>query len=343
MFSVCMPHSFHRPKTWLAAGAAALTAALCPAGPAQAAVGVSWVSPANNSTFAAGSVVNLSGAANASGISGGTGLDLALVLDSSGSMGTVSSGKSRQVWVREAATALVNALPQSSTSVSVVEFDSNAVLLKALTPLASGKASVLTAIGTVDASGGTNIGAGIDTAKNELVGANATAGRIQVEVVISDGVSSGQPANNAATALAAGVEAVHTVGIPGHSVATMKAIATSGNGTYTNGTDLTALIGLFSGTSGNLVGIDSVDVVLNDGTFLDNVALDGLGNFLLPDITLFAGNNVFKATAFDTEGNSATAELVLIGSAVPEPQTMALLLAGLATCGVMSARRRSAR
>lgn len=332
------PQFFNRSKALLAA---TLSALVWPAAPALAAVGVSWVSPLNNSVYAAGTVLNLSGAANASGISGGTGLDLALVLDSSGSMTAVTSGKSRQVWVREAATALVNALPQASSSVSVVEFDSNAVLLKALTPLTTGKAQVLTAIAGVDASGTTNIGAGIDTAKVELSSANATAGRIQVQVVISDGASSGQPANNAAAALAAGVEAVHSVGIPGHSVSTMRAIATAGNGTYTNGTDLTALIGLFSGTAGNLVGIDSVDVVFNDGTFLDNVAIDGLGNFVLPDVTLFAGNNVFKATAFDTEGNFATAELTLVGSTVPEPETLALLLAGLTTCGVV-ARRRSA-
>lgn len=68
----------------------------------------------------------------------------------------------------------------------------------------------------------------------------------------------------------------------------------------------------------------------------------GVGIFVLPDVTIFAGNNVFKATAFDTEGHSANAELILIGSTVPEPETMALLLAGLATCGV-AAGRRSAR
>jgi len=123
----------------------------------------------------------------------------------------------------------------------------------------------------------------------------------------------------------------------------MQAIATAGHGTYTNGSDLTALIGLFSGTAGNLVGIDSVDILLNDGTLLDNVAIDGLGNFVLPAVTLFEGNNVFKATAFDTLGNSATAELTLIGSAVPEPETLALLVAGLAVFGARARLRSSAQ
>jgi len=325
----------------LASAAALLVASFLPAGPAFAEVGVSWVSPLNNTVFAAGSLVDLSGAANASGTIGGTGLDLALVLDSSGSMSSVNSGQSRQLWVKQAAAALINALPQASTSVSVVEFDSDANLLKALTPLSSGKADVLAAVNLVDASGSTNIGSGIDKAKTELTGPNATAGRIQVEVVISDGVSSGVPANNAAAAFLAGVEAVHTVGIPGHSPATMQAIATAGHGTYTNGTDVTALIGLFSGTAGNLVGIDSVDVILNDGTFLNNVGIDGLGNFVLPSVTLFAGNNVFKAIAYDTLGNSAESTLTLIG-AVPEPETWGLLMAGLLVCGV-SARARSTK
>lgn len=325
----------------LASAATLVAASFLPLGGAQAAVGVSWVSPLNNTVFAAGSLVDLSGAANASGTIGGTGLDLALVLDSSGSMSTVNSGQSRQLWVKQAASALINALPQASTSVSVVEFDSDANLLQALTPLSSGKAAVLAAVNTVDASGGTDIGAGIDKAKTELTGANATAGRIQVEVVISDGVSSGNPPLSAFNAFTAGVEAIHTVGIPGHSPGTMQAIATAGHGTYTNGTDLTKLIGLFSGTAGNLVGIDSVDVVLNDGTFLDNVAIDGLGNFVLPSVTLFAGNNVFKAIAYDTLGNSAESTLTLIG-AVPEPEAWGLLMAGLLVCGV-SVRARSAK
>ena len=327
-----------------AVGATVLAASLWVATPALAAVTVSWGSPLNNSVFDAGSVVSLTGAANASGIIGGTGLDLALVLDSSGSMVTVNSGQSRQAWVRQAAAALVNAVPQASTSVAVVEFDSNAVMLAGLTPLSTGKATVLTAINSVDASGSTNIGAGITRATTELTGPNATAGRVQVQVVLSDGISSGNPATNAAAAFLAGVDAVHAVGIPGHSPATMQAIATAGHGTYTNGSDLTALIGLFSGTAGNLVGIDSGDILLNDGTLLDNVAIDGLGNFVLPAVTLFEGNNVFKATAFDTLGNSATAELTLVGAAVvPEPETLALLVAGLAVFGARARLRSSAQ
>jgi Ca-activated chloride channel family protein len=316
--------------------------ALMPLGQAQAAVAVSWSAPpAAGASFLEGTTINLFGSANSSGIKGGTGLDLALVLDSSGSMTTVNSGKTRQVWVREAATALVNALPQNSTSVAVVDFDTSATLLKPLTALNPGKASVISSINAVNASGGTTIGTGITRATTELTGANATAGRIQVQVVISDGESSGNPALNAAAAVAAGVEAVHTVGIPGHSVTTMQAIATAGNGTYTNGTDVSALIALFSGTAGNLVGISDVDITLNDGSVIDNIALDGLGNFALPTVTLALGANVFTATAHDTLGNTAVETLTLYGTpAVPEPESIALLVAGLGVVGMLSARRR---
>lgn len=306
-------------------------------GLAQAVVAVSWTSPSSAGLYAIGQVVNPTGNANASGLTGGTGLDLALVLDSSGSMSTTVSGKTRRVWLQEASAALVNALPAASTSVAVVDFDSDALLLQGLTPLSGGTASVINAINAVDASGGTNIGAGIVRATTELTGAAHSAGRTQMMVVVSDGVSSGSPATSAAAALAAGVDAIHAVGIPGHDAATMQGIATAGNGIYTNASDLTSLINLFNGTAGNLVGIQKVDVTMNDGSFIAGIAIDGLGNFSLPNAVLHAGANVFTAVAYDTLGNSATAVLTL--QAVPEPSTYAMLALGLGLMGALRRRR----
>jgi Ca-activated chloride channel homolog len=309
---------------------------------AQAAVSVNWTSPANNSVFLAGTAITLTGSASATGTTGGTGLDLALVLDSSGSMTSTISGKTLQAWQKEAATALVNALPLGSTSVTVVEFDSDANTVRTLTSLNTNKAAVITAINSVDASGGTDIGLGINKATAELNGSFATAGRTQVQVVMSDGLSSGNPSAAAAQALLAGIDAVHAVGLPGHNATQMKNIALAGNGTYTNGTDVSTLAGLFSGTAGNLVGIKEVDLTLNDGTFLDNVAIDGLGNFVLPNITLALGDNFFTAVAYDSLGNSATSVTNMVGitAAVPEPATWAGILACLGVLGGVGARQR---
>ncbi|MDO8895575.1 MAG: VWA domain-containing protein [Nitrosomonas sp.] len=324
-------------KRWLAVSTL-VSVGLGMSGAAQAAVAVSWTGPSPFATYSVGEVVNPFGNANASGIIGGTGLDLALVLDSSGSMSSISSGKSRNAWLEEASAALVNALPVDSTSVAVIDFDSDALLLQGLTPLSSGSAAVLSAITAIDASGGTAINAGINRASTELTGTNHTDGRTQMMVVVSDGGSSRTAAETSAiAALSLGVDAIHTVGIPGHNVLTMQTIATAGNGIYTNASDLTSLIDLFNGTSGNLVGIDHVDVTMNNGLFIDHIAIDGLGNFILPNATLFFGDNVFTAVAYDTLGNSATAQLIL--TAVPEPSTYAMLVLGLALVGWASNRR----
>ena len=198
-------------KHWLAVSAVA-SFGFGVSSASLAAVAVSWTGPSPLATYSVGEVVNPFGNANASGIIGGTGLDLALVLDSSGSMGIIDSGKTRNAWLEEASTALVNALPVSSTSVAVVDFDSSASLLQGLTPLSSDSASVLSAIAAIDASGGTAIDAGIDRATTELIGSNHTDGRTQMMVVVSDGESNRAAAvASAAAALGFGVDAIHTV------------------------------------------------------------------------------------------------------------------------------------
>lgn len=59
---------------------------------AMADVSVVWTAPANGTVYPVGTLVNPVGAATATGSIGGTGgLDLALVLDSSGSMTTSNS------------------------------------------------------------------------------------------------------------------------------------------------------------------------------------------------------------------------------------------------------------
>jgi Ca-activated chloride channel family protein len=333
-------------------------AGLAATGVAQAGTSVSWVNPANGTTFPCGTEVTPTGQASSAGIVGGTGLDLALVIDTSGSMDSVNSGKTRIQWAREAAVALINSLPAATTAVTIITFDDDSQVYRQLTQLTplSNVTALNSAINALSAPGpATGIGLGINTAAGELTGVRHTAGRSQQMVVLSDGFNNAGPApvTTAVNAIAAGVDSIHTVGVPGHDASLMRDIADgpdnvvgSGDdyGVYTAVTDLTTLTGIFNGTTGNLVGLDHVEVTMPNGTTV-TVPTDGLGNFSAPGpVALADGSQTWVAKAYGKDGTFAVANLTLngdCGTSVPDAaSTLPLLSLSLLGLIGMAVRRR---
>jgi hypothetical protein len=316
---------------------------------------VSFTSPVDGSSAAIGTLVTPTGIASGTG-TGGTGLDLVLVLDSSGSMSSSNANQTRRQWQRDAAIALVNSLPTGTSSVSIVEFDSDANVVVGLTPLvpASNITAIISAINGVDASGGTNIPDGIAAATGVLTGAGHTVGRSQQMVVISDGATSGNVVTATQAAIAAGVDNVHSVAIPGASVPTMQSIATNGNGffaDFTNPANLSQITGVFNGTAGSLVGVSRIDIVLPNGTTITGNSVSGIGAFSVDQgFALQAGPNTWIVNAFFTDGTSASDFVTVFAegggggdpSVVPVPAALPLLLAGLGAFGLVRRRRSKA-
>ena len=161
---------------------------------------------------------------------GGTGgtdvvfLDLAFVLDSSGSM----SYNDPEGLRRTAAKIFVDALLPEDRA-AVVDFDYYATVLQELT---SDKDALKAAIDQVDDDGGTDIGAGVSAANEVLINGGDPA-RARIMILLTDGDGSYDLALTDA-AKAAGIT-IYTIGLgAGVDNALLTSIAKGTGGTYTN-------------------------------------------------------------------------------------------------------------
>lgn len=306
-----------------------------------------------------GSTYTPAGSASGSNVTTGSGLDLVLALDSSGSMTSLTGAdvdgdgfndRLRKVQ-RIAARQLVDSLvPNSMVSVGIVDFDSRASVVQPLTTLTgAGPVAVQNAINQINASGGTAIDLGVSRAADEL-SANGTAGRGQQIIVMSDGESDQSDAVSAATAAFAAGYQVNAIALPGANTTVLSAVATAGGGRFIDATnDISKVIGAFSpsGGSTSFVGVQSI-MVTDPANNSYAVSPDAFGSFSATPYTIMAGANVWRSVVTFDDGSTLSAELVVNGvpagggvAPVPLPGGAALYLLGLAVAGA-AVRRKAA-
>ncbi len=182
------------------------------------------------------------GAAGGGGAGGGWAgaKDVMLVIDRSGSMGGQPLADAK-----EASKTFVDMLSLPPDQVGLVSFESWATLDQELT---TSQVSITQAIDNLAAGGGTNIGAAIDLATQELTGTRHIPSNAQVMILLSDGYG-GDPIPAAERAKSAGIRVI-VIGLgTGVNESLLQGIATSPSDYYHAPTsaDLADIFGLIGG------------------------------------------------------------------------------------------------
>ncbi len=164
-------------------------------------------------------------------------LALALVIDKSGSMG----GPKMEL-TKEAARATAEMMPPSDL-IAVVVFDSQATPVVRL-QRAANRARILTDISRIQASGGTNILAGLREAVDELLSARARKKHV---ILLSDGQSGYDGISDLLETAAAAPITVSAVGVgEGADQTLLQMIATRGGGRFYHTRDPASIPRIFS-------------------------------------------------------------------------------------------------
>lgn len=147
-----------------------------------------------------------------------------LIIDSSGSMSSTDPDNRR---ITAAKAYLSAAVP--GDQVGVVDFDSSARVASQMTELPLGRTELETALATIDSSGGTDIGAGLQSGCSLLDGPQLPARRAAILMTDGDGGYT-----NEATCFASKGWKVFTIGLgAGVNASLLQSIASATGGTYT--------------------------------------------------------------------------------------------------------------
>jgi uncharacterized protein YegL len=201
--------------------------------------------------------------------------DVVLVIDSSGSM---TSNDPQNLRISAARNFLTGMKPVDK--VAVVDFDSSARLAIGLS---SNATAVSAAIGTIDSSGGTNIGAGVGVAVDELL-RNSNVNRNRVIILLTDGQGSYQQSLTQSM-VDNGIRAF-TIGLTGSvDTALLQGIAIATKGAYKQINDASGLVGIFAEFS-SVFGDDGTDSDfdgLTDCQEINGVYVTALGKVVTTD------------------------------------------------------------
>lgn len=229
--------------------------------------------------------------------------DSSLIIDSSGSMTSNDPNNDRLA----ASKAFIDALV-AGDQVSVVDFDDSARLIQ---PLTADFAAAKAAVDMIDSSGGTNIGAGVQTALDHF-DAVARPDTLKVAVLLTDGEGSYDPALTQ-RAVDSGV-VIYTVALgSGADTGLLQDIATQTGGTFFQIENASDLPGLFDRIGNDPGGVDTDGDGLTDKTELEGIR-DAFGSRVQtdPNVADTDGDGLSDGE----EAGRYVAEFVLTGTPV---------------------------